>query len=382
MFASSPQGPESASLTQEAEGESMVDDWRSSFGSFVRRARTAGISALAQAEELTAPLAGSASSSSPSPDIEEGGATADGRESRWTAWARQVQQHAAQTAESAQQGLQQQLERAKQVDWTEQVKDIHSNVATGFQRVADGTSSASSSLSASLTEGVERAKTAEWGEPVHHLQRGMSRSFESVSTAVSSTSIQMQERGQAGLQHLSESTAQVGQQAKENAAAAAERARGTISVVGERAQGAATLAMSPMKLAQFVGVLGVGVLFILMSFNFLPILLIAPKQFAMLFTIGSLIVMSSFVLLSGFSSFLSQMTQRSRLPFTVAYCIGLFGTLWATLIKRSYIFTAIFAILQAGALIYFVAGFIPGGRAGLGMMCRMGGRSARSLMLG
>ena len=57
----------------------------------------------------------------------------------------------------------------------------------------------------------------------------------------------------------------------------------------------------------------------------------------------------------------------SKLPFTIGYLVGLIGTFWATLIARSYIFTAIFAVLQAGSLIYFLLSYIPGGTKGIGL---------------
>merc|ERR1711879_848365 len=180
-----------------------------------------------------------------------------------------------------------------------------------------------------------------------------------------------------GLQTLSES--HLLQNAREGVSIAATTARGALCVASERVSGAAALAMSPMKLAQFAGVFFLGSIFVMVSLNFLPFLLIAPQRFSVLFTVGSLIMLSSFVILSGPWAFAKQLVQRKRLPYTAAYVIGLFGTLWATILMRSYPLTALFAIVQACSLIYFVADSVPGGRASLRMLCQLCSRSARSI---
>eukprot|EP00434_Breviolum_minutum_P008710 symbB.v1.2.007678.t1/scaffold475.1/size199048/19 len=75
-----------------------------------------------------------------------------------------------------------------------------------------------------------------------------------------------------------------------------------------------------------------------------------------------------------------QASQRKKLPFTLAYTLGLLGTLWATFIRRSYIFTAIFAVIQLVSLLYYICSHFPGGTSTLNLLGRMGGRSARSLI--
>jgi len=140
--------------------------------------------------------------------------------------------------------------------------------------------------------------------------------------------------------------------------------------------------MDPRKLLRFGAVFGVGLLLILISLNFLPMLLLKPQMFASFFTMGSMTTMSAFALLAGPAAFAAAMAQPKKLPFAAAYIVGLIGTLWATLIKHSYILTAIMVLLQAIALLYFVCSYLPGGTATLNMLGRFGGRSVRSLAMG
>merc|ERR1711972_960119 len=107
--------------------------------------------------------------------------------------------------------------------------------------------------------------------------------------------------------------------------------------------------------------------------------LLAPQKFAVFFTLGSITILSSFVILNGPQAFGKQLIQKNRRPFSAAYITGLVGTLWATIIKRSFIFTAVFAILQALALLYFVCSFLPGSTSFLNLLGLAGRRTVRAL---
>lgn len=353
--------------------EQTVDAWQSTLGAIARRARAAARDIVPQVEELTAPLTARAPETS---DLEVGS-----EEPRWASWAKQaaghVRQKAAGAAEQAHRGLSQGLEKARTVDWTEQVRNVQGKA-----------SSATATLQGRVAQGVERAKTVEWTEHAKCMQEGVSRGLEMATKTASSASIILQEKGQAaqktvsemsgrGLQTLSDS--QVLQKAKDNVSSVAGAAKGALSVAGGRVSAVTALTMSPAKLGQFAAVFVVGVLFIVLSFNFLPIILLAPQKFALLFTIGSVTILSSFGVLNGPLSLVASLAKWERLPFTVPYLTGLIGTLWATLILRSFIFTALFAVLQAISLVYFVILYLPGGKAGIGLLWRLGCRSARSI---
>merc|ERR1712217_732579 len=142
-------------------------------------------------------------------------------------------------------------------------------------------------------------------------------------------------------------------------------AKGALANAGSSMSGLGALAMSPTKLAQFGGLFFLGFFLLSLSFSFLPILVIAPQKFALLFALGSMTILGSVSVLKGPQAFVMQLMQRDKLLFSISYVVGLVGTLVATLVMRSYLLTAFFGVLQAVALLYFLASYVPGGKAAL-----------------
>jgi len=298
-----------------------------------------------------------------------GGAASDGGAEPF--WARQlreaaerVRQQAAVAAEQAKQGIAQGLEQAQAVDWAERADDVRGHLSRGLERTT-------STLQETVAQGMERTRTREWveqaGDRARDLHRGVSQSFVNVVENATSARDSLQ-------QHLSE--AEIVQTAKDNAAAAAGATRGALSIASDRVAGAATFAADPRKMFKFASVAGTGLLMIIVSFY----LLILPTLFALLFTTGSILVMSSFVILTGARPLLAQLMRREKLPFSGLYMFSLLGTIWAILLKHSTMWTIIFAVMQAISLLYFLCSFFPGGVQALSMLGRAGGRSARALL--
>jgi hypothetical protein len=348
-------------------------------------------------EGLTRPL--SADGARPHIDIEAGV-----EEPRWASWARQaaerVRQSAAEAADQAQRVAAEGLERANSVDWNGKVQRVQDNVSSGFETVKDRASEASERLQDSVSHAKDRAKSVDWDEKVKGLQRGLSNTFETVGTSASSAAVAVQERGQSSFEVTREYSRQSVESARNSvdslqlgdsftkakdsvsaaAGAAAGAATGAITHAGERVSSLQAITISPATWAQFAGVFLAGTLFIMLSLTNLPFLLISPHKFAMSFTIGSVMILSSFVIFSGPKAMLTSMSQREKLPFSILYVVGLVGTLWATLFMRSYIFTAIFAVVQAVALLYFMASYLPGGKTAVNACFRLSGRSVRAIV--
>jgi len=225
-------------------------------------------------------------------------------------------------------------ESARSIDFNEQTKGIQSQVSKGFGQVAAGATQATGAL-------TEKGKEA----------RAMAKDIGS--------------KGQEQLSKAKQASAEKAKMAKDKAAQAASGAKGALSSAGSSLSGLTALTMSPMKLAQFGGVFFLGVLLITMSFTFLPVFVIAPQKFALLFAFGSMTMMGSLTMLKGPAAFLAAVTARSQLPFTALYVVGLVGTLVATIVMKSFILTAIFGLTQVSGLLYFLASFVPGGKAAL-----------------
>lgn len=325
---------------------------------------------------------------------------AGGEEPSWTSWARQAAQRArssaSEAADQASRAATDSMERAKSVDWSEQANKMQSGVSDSLEVFKDRASLSYQRTQDNVSSGVEKAKSVDWSDSVRGIQRGLSTSFETISTTASSAAVVVQEKGQAGVDvtkeysqtarlsvesiHLTETFTKAKDTLSTGASSVAGVATGAISGAGERVSSLRALTISPTTWAQFIGVFLMGTLFIMLSLNFLPILLISPQKFALTFTIGSVTMLSSFVIFSGPTALLTSMSQRDKLPFSILYVVGLIGTLFATLLMRSYVLTAIFALVQAVSLLYFVASYLPGGKAMVNACCRCCGRSARSIM--
>lgn len=274
-------------------------------------------------------------------DIERGEGQL-GQLGKWVqATAKSVQQQVAQTATQV-------GERAKSLELAEQAKALQSEVSKGFGRVAEGASSAGAAIS-------EKGKAAK----------------EKLDAAKAIGAEKAKQAKALGVEKA--------KQAKEKAAAAAAGAKGALSQAGQSLSGLTALTLSPAKLAQFGGVFLVGMFLISMSFSFLPVFVVAPQKFALLFAFGSMAMLSSLAILKGPQSFLSAIKQKKQLPFTVSYIVGLVGTLVATIGLRSFLLTAVFGVIQAVALLYFLASFVPGGKALLNFCGRCCSKLARKV---
>lgn len=139
-----------------------------------------------------------------------------------------------------------------------------------------------------------------------------------------------------------------------------------------------------------------------MAVLFFPMALLMPAKFATSFTFGSLCFMGAFLVWRGVRPSLIQLLDPERLPFTAAYLLSIgecskrthaharvsgessyrplpassplglivlrppaAGTLYAALFAQSYLLVMVSSVVQIGALLWYGATFIPGGRAGM-----------------
>lgn len=290
-------------------------------------------------------------------DLERGGGEDAG--TQWASWANSTFGQIRQQAAGAASAVSQVAERAASSDWADQAKGWQSEMGNVFGRVADGASQAGSLAGSVLSE---------------------------KSKAASQIAKEFQGMSQNKLKEAQAIGAAKAREAREKAAAAAGAAAKGLERAGSGLSGSlgglAALTMSPVKLAQFAGTFLVGILLITMSFSFLPMLVIAPQKFALLFAFGSMTMLGSFAILKTPKVFLAGLLRREQLPFSVCYVIGLVGTLVSTLVLRSFVYTAVFGVVQFVALLYFMASYVPGGKHVLNFIGRLCSRAARMLACG
>jgi hypothetical protein len=115
--------------------------------------------------------------------------------------------------------------------------------------------------------------------------------------------------------------------------------------------------------------IGIGLLFF--SLFFLPLVLFSPGKFVSLFSLGSIITLSSFIFLYGTSGFLGMLFSRERLLYTMLFIGSLVLGLYFAFIHGNYIASLVLAVTQLITLIIFILSFIPGGRNGIDLVIGM-----------
>jgi len=134
------------------------------------------------------------------------------------------------------------------------------------------------------------------------------------------------------------------------------------------------------RFTTFAILAGIGIVCMILAFTFLPIVIISPHKFALLFTLGSGLMLLSFSFLRGHGNFVKHMASMERLPFSASYLTSLVGTLYCSLVMGSYLLTLIFSLIQVVALAYFLVSYIPGGTSALTFMGSMVGNGLKGLV--
>ncbi|GCC41672.1 hypothetical protein chiPu_0025582, partial [Chiloscyllium punctatum] len=119
------------------------------------------------------------------------------------------------------------------------------------------------------------------------------------------------------------------------------------------------------RLTGFGLCLALGLLCFGLSALYAPFVLLRARKFALLFTLGSVFLLTGLALLRGPYNQLRLLLSRQHLPFTAAYLGSLFATLYSALALRSTALTAVAALFQLLTLAGYLLSSIPGGPTGL-----------------
>ncbi|UJR33563.1 hypothetical protein I4U23_021002 [Adineta vaga] len=119
------------------------------------------------------------------------------------------------------------------------------------------------------------------------------------------------------------------------------------------------------RILGFMMCLAMGILCMALATLYIPVIVLKARKFAVLFSFGSLFFLSSFSMLWGPTNHFKHLTNVERLPFSITYLLTLLGTIYYSVWVKSYFFTILFAVLQLGALVWYIVSYIPGGARGL-----------------
>ncbi|XP_064461315.1 uncharacterized protein LOC135371186 [Ornithodoros turicata] len=119
------------------------------------------------------------------------------------------------------------------------------------------------------------------------------------------------------------------------------------------------------RIVGFMAFIAMGIFCLTLAGMYAPFLVLKARKFALLYTMGSLFIISSFALLWGPTNHIKHLFSKERLPFTLTYfgtsCLTLYFALW----ERNTLLTAIFAVCQLVSLLWYIVSYIPGGQTGL-----------------
>jgi hypothetical protein len=126
---------------------------------------------------------------------------------------------------------------------------------------------------------------------------------------------------------------------------------------------------------------GALVCFVICFFLF-PVLSLKPRKLVVLWTLGSILFLSSFAAMMGPWAYAQHLLSTPRLPFTAAYFGSLALTIYFSIGLHSTILTLFSAIVQLACLIWYLVSYFPGGSSGLQLATTFGARRAASWMTG
>jgi hypothetical protein len=121
------------------------------------------------------------------------------------------------------------------------------------------------------------------------------------------------------------------------------------------------------RLKYFFLFLFLGALFLCGSTLFLPMVLLMPQKFGLMFSLGGVCVhVALSYLKSSQWEYMKQLCgSTDSTLLSVAYFGSLFGTIWSAVVKGSYIGVIACTAVQGGAIVWFFFSLFPGGTTGL-----------------
>ncbi|CAK7235967.1 Protein transport protein sft2 [Sporothrix bragantina] len=115
-------------------------------------------------------------------------------------------------------------------------------------------------------------------------------------------------------------------------------------------------------------------------FALFPIVATRPRKFVILWTLGSILFLSSFAAMMGPWAYVQHLASTPRLPFTAAYFGSIALTLYFSLGLHSTILTLISAIIQLACLLWYLVSYFPMGSSSLRFATSLGARRAAAWM--
>ena len=106
----------------------------------------------------------------------------------------------------------------------------------------------------------------------------------------------------------------------------------------------------------------IGCFLVFLSILLLPMSIVAPQKFCLLFSLGTLSITISFAFLRDTAEYLTTLFSQNHILYTSLYILSEVFCIYACLIAKSYLYSILGIIFQGLALSALVAGIFPHGR--------------------
>eukprot|EP00762_Andalucia_godoyi_P007473 ANDGO_07847.mRNA.1 Protein transport protein SFT2 len=131
-------------------------------------------------------------------------------------------------------------------------------------------------------------------------------------------------------------------------------------------------ALTMSRTQRFYGFLicmSAGLLCSFLAALYLPSIIVNPRKFALVYTLGNVLSIGSTMFLVGPWEQLRKMMAPTRLGATVVYVVSLGLTLYCALVLHSSGLTLVCLVIQIAAMIWYALSYVPFGRQLCTMCC-------------
>ena len=119
------------------------------------------------------------------------------------------------------------------------------------------------------------------------------------------------------------------------------------------------------RLKNFFILSGISLLLFIFSFSFLPIILLFPQKFALLFSLGSLVMQVALSYLKQSAwDYVQALFSKENSLVSGLYFLSMFFTIYAAGVLGSYIIVLVACGIQIFAILWYIFSMFPGGKSG------------------
>ncbi|OBA28965.1 SFT2-domain-containing protein [Hanseniaspora valbyensis NRRL Y-1626] len=112
----------------------------------------------------------------------------------------------------------------------------------------------------------------------------------------------------------------------------------------------------------------------------LPVLSMKPRKFALLWSMGSFLFITSFGVIRGPYTYIKHLFSRDRMVFTVAFFLSFVAVIYFSVVVQSSILSVVAILIESISLIYYVVSYFPFGRGALTWISSAGVSTARGAL--